>query len=235
VEPAIDAEPPLPDGDPGAVSLAMTPTPNQDCGTDPAGLLAGLGSACATFTVTNTGGLTSGALGVSLSDVVNFEIVGDTCTGNIFATDETCTIDVEHRPQDVNVAHDATLTVTEPSVADVTRTLSGIGISALSSAPESVDFGDVTVAVPTAGPALTITNAADTPTTAALAVTLGGVNAGEYSVVSDCAATVAAGATCTATVTFTPTAVAAGLTATLDITDATANKTVSIPLTGNGI
>jgi hypothetical protein len=232
-EPAIDAEPPLPDGDPGAVSLAVTPTPNQDCGIDPAGLLAGLGSACATYTVTNTGGLTSGALGVALSDLVNFEIVADTCTGNTFATDASCTIEVGHRPQDV-AAHDATLSVSEPSVADVTRTLSGVGISALSSAPPSGDFGDIAVGNSSAGTIFTITNAANTPPTGTLAVTLGGTDPGEFSVVSTCdAATVAAGATCTATVTFTPTTVGAKA-ASADITDGTGNKTVSIAVTGNG-
>jgi hypothetical protein len=235
VDPPVDAEPPLPDGDPGAVSLAVTPTPNQDCGIDPAGLLAGQGSACATYTVTNTGGLTSGALGVALSDVVNFEILADTCSGNSFATDETCTVEIGHRPQDVALNHDATLTVSEASVADVTRTLNGIGISALSSAPESAAFPDTTVGQSSAGIVLTITNAANTPATGTLAVTLGGTNPGEFSVVSDCdAATVAAGATCTATVTFSPT-VAAAAEATADITDGTANKTVSIPLSGTGI
>ncbi len=232
---APDAEPPLPDGDPGAVSLAIAPTPNQGCGTDPAGLLAGQGSACASYTVTNTGGLTSAALGVALSDLVNFEIATDTCTGAILATDATCTIAIGHRPQDL-AATNATLTVSEASVPDLTRTLSGTAISALSTDTLTVDFADTTVGDSTAGPLMTLTNAANTPTTGALTVTLVGANAGEFSVASTCdGATVVAAGTCTVTVSFVPTAVAAGNTATVEITDGTANKTVSIALTGNGI
>jgi hypothetical protein len=142
---------------------------------------------------------------------------------------------MEHRPQDV-AATNATLTVSEASVPDLTRTLSGTGISALSSDTLTVDFADTAVGNTTAGPLMTLTNAANTPATGTLAVTLNGVDAGEFSLVSTCdAATVAAGATCTVTVSFVPTTVAAGKTATADITDGTANKTVSITLTGNGI
>jgi hypothetical protein len=231
-----DAEPPLPDGNPGAVSLAITPTPNQDCGTDPAGLLAGQGSACATYTVTNTGGLTSAALGVALNDAVNFEILTDNCVGTTLVTDATCTIAMGHRPQDVAVLHNATLTLSEATVPDLTRTLSGTGTSALTSVPIDHAFGDVAVGNTVVGPVFTITNAANTPATAALTVALVGVDAGEFSQVSTCAgATVAATGTCTVTVSFTPAVAAVGKTAAAEITDGSANKTVSIALTGNGI
>jgi hypothetical protein len=74
------------------------------------------------------------------------------------------------------------------------------------------------------------------PGNAALAISsisVGGANANNFTQSNTCGASLAAGASCTITVTFAPTA-AGGLSATLSVTDAAAGSPQSVALNGTG-
>src|SRR6185312_7858232 len=70
------------------------------------------------------------------------------------------------------------------------------------------------------------------------ALTIGGIsvtgaNAGDFAETDNCPASLAAGATCTATVTFAPTA-AGARSASLTVTDAAADSPQTVALSGSG-
>lgn len=96
-----------------------------------------------------------------------------------------------------------------------------------------IDFPDTGVGTPAPAQAVTIRNAGRAPT-GTVAVVVGGLDSGEFSASGDCAGTIlAAGATCTAMVRWTPQS-PGGKRATLSVT-ASPGGTANVALTGTAI
>jgi hypothetical protein len=112
------------------------------------------------------------------------------------------------------------------------------GALPLSSKPASLTFGDQLVAQPSSPQTLTITNAGSSALTS-LKFQPSGANASDFGVPADkntCTSTLAAAATCTVEVIFTPDptkGVPAARAATLDVSFTPGSAPLAIPLTGN--
>jgi hypothetical protein len=64
-----------------------------------------------TFTLSNQGGQTSGALTIALSDTVNFSIQSNFCNGMMLGTPDTCTVTVRFNPGPATAPGDVTATL----------------------------------------------------------------------------------------------------------------------------
>ena len=185
----------------------------------------GASSAAQAVTVTNSGSAAAPVTGVSTTG--DFSQT-NTC-GSSIAAGSSCTVSVKFTPTTTG-SRTGNLTV---AAAGVTSTvpLSGTGVAPgpiLSPNPASLSFAGTVVGA--SAPAQTVT-VSNTGTTSA---TVSGVTAsGDFSQTNNCS-TVAVGASCAVTVTFTPTTGGARAGA-VTITSSANNSPTSIALTGSGI
>lgn len=220
--------------DPSATAFAATP--------------AGSTAAPITITVTNgssgddaTTRQSTGALSVVLSDTTNFSVdPTSTClntagtayqglplTAGANTGDESCTIIVNFKPAAAG-AKTTTVTVSAtPGGSPAAITLTGTGNSTLTSNPTSFTSPQTSFQFTHSG----------TGTTGVLRETLTGANASVYTIISDdCFGAKLTGSdTCTVVVAFLGTSSAtAAQTATLTVTDGTANNTGTVNLSVGG-
>ncbi len=121
-------------------------------------------------------------------------------------------------------------------VTTVTAALSGTGVAAapaVTLAPTTEDFGNVTTGVASATRTVQLTNSGNA-TLNISSITLTGTNAGDYSLTSHCGATLAAGAVCTVDVSVTPGGTGAR-TANLHFIDDAADTPQNVTMTVNGV
>ncbi|MGH9162683.1 MAG: choice-of-anchor D domain-containing protein, partial [Vicinamibacteraceae bacterium] len=206
------------------VSPALTVAPaNLDFGQVPVGATSGPMTAM----LRNTGD--APATELTFSPLENGFTADTTACGPTLPADESCQISITFSPTATGAAS-GTLTVTSAEEATASLALSGTGVTpTLTFTPAGLAFGDVPLG--TTGEAMTATleNTGDGAATA-----LSFVEAGEGFEVdtSDCETSLAAGASCEVSVTFTPAAAgpvestltvesAEGATATLDLSAGT--------------
>ncbi|HLY63749.1 MAG TPA: choice-of-anchor D domain-containing protein [Terriglobia bacterium] len=185
-------------------------------------------SAAETITLTNNGGA---ALTVSGIAVTGDFAQTNTC-GSSVAAGTNCTITVTFSPT-AQGARTGILTITDNSngVAGSTQTvaLSGSGTGpAVNLAPASVTFSGQLVNSTSAAQSVTLTNSG-----AATLTVAGIVAGGDYAQTNTCGSSVAAGASCTISVTFSPTA-AGSRAGTLTITDNGVGSPQTVTLSGMG-
>jgi hypothetical protein len=220
----------LVDGPPVIGALTLTPTsqsfPN-----------ATVGSASSTLSSTLTNA-TDSAISLSygtLSDISDFSVAGN-CPAIILSS-TSCTLNFTFKPQSAG-ALSATYSIYDLSNASspLNVALTGTGTAPAtpkaSLTPAALTFGSVAIAHTGTAQTVTLAN----PGGAALAITsvgLSGTNAGDYSIAANtCGTSLAAGASCTVTLNFTPAAVGTRA-ATLSVVDKVGTQTAS--LTGTGI
>ena len=193
-------------------------------------------AASATFTVSNGGGTATGPLTVSVSgsNPNDFVKSADTCNGTAVAAAATCTVTVSFKPSSAG-AKAASIIVAGTPGGSVTAAVTGTGISdaLLALTPQLQDFGTVTNGSTSNLVTFTVTNTGGVAS-GAIAQTLGGADAGQFTVASgSCSgATLAPGATCSVALRFAPTASGAKA-ATLSFT-ATPGGTKTATLLGTG-
>jgi hypothetical protein len=157
----------------------------------------------------------------------------NTC-GTGLAVGASCTIGVIFTPT-VSGILSGTLTVTDNAGSDLqTVPLSGTGIAAsVAFTPAGLTFADQTVGTTSPASVVTLSNTG----TAALTinnVAITGANSGDYAQSNTCGGSVAVGASCSISTTFTP--AAAGIrTASISVGDSATGSPQSVPLTGTGI
>jgi cytochrome c553 len=201
----------------------------------------GTTSAASTVTLSNTGNaaLSLASIGIGGLQAAEFGLVGggSCAAGGTVAAGASCTVLVSFAPQ-ASGARSATLTLTHNAAGGSSAVaLSGTGAVApqpsLSVAPNSVNFGNVTVGTNSASQTITLTNTGN----AALnfgSIALSGPNAAQFGRAGTCSVgvPVAAGASCTLVATFSPVALGT-VSATVAVTsNAPSNPTV--PLSGTG-
>ena len=148
--------------------------------------------------------------------------------GSSLSAGANCSIDVTFTPGALG-SRSATLTVTDDaSNSPQTIGVSGTGITPVTVSPTSLNFGNVTLGSSSTAPAVTLTNNQNVALTNISIV----ANA-PFSQVNTCGTSIAPGAKCKITVTFTP-AVLGTKTGAVTISDSAATSPQTIAVRGTG-
>ncbi len=179
--------------------------------------------------ITNTS--TTPATFNSISTTGDYTATGTCPTpGDPLAPATTCTEQITFTPTQTGPRTGTVSIATSLSTLPINAPLTGIGIqSHLQITPSALEFGSIAIGA-SANLNLTLANIGSAPVTN-LSLNL----TGDYALTVPCTATtLAPNATCTATITFTPTALGqrAG---TLTITSSDPNSPTLVPLTGTGV
>jgi hypothetical protein len=191
-------------------------------------------SAAKAITLSNPGSgtLTISTIAITGANLTEFTET-NTC-GTSVGPSGTCTISVTFTPATA-AAKTASVTVTDNSAGSPhSVNLTGTGILPFTATPNPLAFGNQGVNSMSAAKNVTLTN----NTSAAVAIsssTISGTNAADFAKsATTCGASLASKATCTISITFTP-STAAAETGTLTITDSAANSPQTVSLTGTGV
>jgi hypothetical protein len=220
-------------GSPQTVALSgtgtfVTVTPasltfaNQNVGTT---------STAQTITMRNVGTTTVTGVSIGLSGTNASDFARTTTCGATLAAGVSCTISVTFTPTDIGT-RTASITVGDSDPAGQQQTsLTGTGTSPIASvSPTSLTFAVQAVNTSSSASVVTLRNTGTGAMTIS-STTFTGTNAGDFSRTTTCGATLAAGGSCTISVTFRPTA-AGARTATLSIADNAAGNPHTVPLSG---
>jgi hypothetical protein len=182
-------------------------------------------SAAQTVTLSNTG---TAALSIT-SIAASAQYAQNNTCGTSMAAGANCTISVTFTPTATG-SQSGTITVTDStSGSPQTVTLSGTGVApGVSFAPTSLSFGNQNVNTPSAAQTVTLSNTG----TAALSIT-SIVASAQYAQSNTCGTSVAAGANCSISVTFTPSATGSDP-GTITVADSAASSTQTVALSGTG-
>jgi hypothetical protein len=141
----------------------------------------------------------------------------------------SCAIQVSFAPILVGAAS-GSITITD-NAGTQTVALSGTGSAPVTFSPTSLSFGNLVVQT-SATSTITLTNRLNTALTVSNVAVSG--TSGPFAVTSNTCASVAAGASCTVSVTFSPTTVGSA-TGTLTFTDSAVTSPQTVSLSGTGI
>ncbi|MCL4688274.1 MAG: choice-of-anchor D domain-containing protein [Burkholderiales bacterium] len=156
-----------------------------------------------TVTISNVGG---GPLSIAAVEVVGsgYAVTSQTCTSAPVTPSGSCTISMTFAPGSAgNVV--ATLRLisnapASPTLIGLTGEGTALAVGTLAATPATLDFGTREIGTTTAAQSITVSNAGSAP------VTVSGITAsGDYAQTNDCSLLESA-ATCTISITFTPTA-----------------------------
>ena len=193
-------------------------------------VVAGSSGSPTTLTVTNTGGVATGAITAMRggADMSDFAITSNTCS--TLSPGVSCLIGVTFTPAAIG-AKTASLTVTSSPGGSAAATLSGTGVIAgtLTITPESKAFGGALPGATTSATSFTVRNTGGTSTTA-ITTSVTGTHAAQFPISAGdtCqGAILAPSATCTLSVTFAPSAPAGGKTAQLSVSSSTGGTAVA--------
>jgi len=205
-------------------------------------------SAAQTLTLKNTGASTLAGIVISLSESSQTDIVrahvsvtssidyGATTTcGSTLAAGATCTIAITFDPQSLG-SLPGTVTVTDnasnsPQSASLTGTGTAAAAPIATLTPAKLAFNSTT-GTASAAQTATLQNSGNAALSIS-AITLTGANPADFSQTNTCGSSLAAGATCTISVVFTP-ASAASFAATLSVADNSAGSPQTSALSGTG-
>jgi parallel beta-helix repeat protein len=209
------------------------PFPNSSVSVAPSALnfgsvATGSTSTAQTVTVSNP---TSSAASVSSVSASGDFAQTNTC-GSSIAAGGSCTVSVKFTPT-VAGSRTGTLTVSAGGTTNAvslsgTGTSVGGGSATLTASPAALSFGSAAVGSTTAAQSVTVTN------TGSAAASVSSVSAGApFAETSTCGTSIAAGASCTVSVKFTPTATG-GASASLTVASNATNPSLTVALTGTG-
>jgi outer membrane protein assembly factor BamB len=179
--------------------LTVSPTFAPDYGT----VLDGTSSLPTTFTITNFGSSATTAITDTLSgaDPAQFRVTSDGCAGAALAGGASCAVGVAFAPTLPGI-RTATLALSAATGGSASASLSGAG-DALSIDPAAKDYGTVLDGTSSPPATFTVTNRS----TIMVSPTIASLAGSQFTASSDnCSgAALAAGATCSVAVAFTPT------------------------------
>jgi hypothetical protein len=231
-------------GSPHSVSLsgtgtqpapAVTLTPSLSFGSQRVGTTSAAQQA--TLTNSGTAPLAISSIGVTGTNAAEYAQT-NTCPASpsTLAAGASCTISVTFSPSATG-SRTASVSVADNAAGSPhTVTLSGTGTQpAVTLTPASLTFGGQTLGTTSAAQTVTVTNSGTAPL-AISSILLGGTNAGDFAQTNTCPTVpslLAANASCTVSVTFTPPATGTR-SATVTINDDAPANPHGIPLTGTG-
>jgi hypothetical protein len=199
----------------------------------------GQSSPATTFTLTNGGGVATGALGVSLggTNASQFKIDSDSCTGaQLAATTGTCAISVHFAPSAGTVGSvQATLDVTGNPGGTTAATLTGVALApaTLGISPTTEPFGTFAWDVPSPPQTFTVTNTGGVAS-GTLITSINGANAQDFATSSDTCSgqKLPPNGSCTVNANYSPSNHPLGaLAASLNVGDGTVSATAQLSAT----
>ena len=193
----------------------------------------GTKSAAQTVTFTNTSSIKLNITSIALTGSNPGDYAQTNTCGSSVAGGGTCTFSVTFTPAATGIRK-ADVTITDNTYSGSQNlSLSGTGsYAAVNLVPSSLTFPKQTVGTRSTSKVVTLTNTSNVPLTISK-ISLTGANPGDYSQTNTCGSGVASKATCTFTVTFTPTT-SGTRTASVTITDNTSTGSNAIVLAGTG-
>jgi FtsP/CotA-like multicopper oxidase with cupredoxin domain len=199
--------------------------------------VVGTQSATQQMTLTNTGpaGLGITAIALTGANPGDFTQTSTCPVGGTIAPGGSCRVTMRFAPTAVG-KRTATLAITtnDPGTPIANVSLTGTGIqAAVSLTPTSHDFGAVTARSTSAPFAFTLTNSGTAPLTINR-INFGGANPNRFNQTNNCGASLAIGASCTISVTFTPQRAGTAYPATLQIAENAPGSPQTATLTGTG-
>jgi hypothetical protein len=187
-------------------------------------------------TLTNSGNAALSITGIAVTGTNAADYAqSNTCPASL-AAGASCTISVTFTPSATG-SRAASVTVTDNAAGSPhTVSLTGAGTQpAVTLAPTSVSFGSQVVGTTSAPQTATLTNSGTAPL-AISSILLGGTNSANFAQTNNCPlvpSLLAAGASCTISATFTPSATGSR-SATVTITDDAPGSPHALPLSGTG-
>ena len=225
-----------------APAVALSP-PTVNFGSVPEGTV----SSTRMVTLTNTGGAPLAVTNVATSggDAAEFQIVSDSCSGNVIEPAGSCTVVVDFQPgfgDTPGTAYGTSLVFSDnapggPQSVALVGTAAQPLQPAVTVTPNPVNFGATVIGVEGSVQTVTVTNTGAAPL-AISGVTIAGVNAADFTIVTNSCTNVDPGMSCTLQIQFTPSAADAGLpgeSAVLQLTDNAPDSPQDIPLLGIGV
>jgi hypothetical protein len=202
----------------------------------------GTTSAAQTITLSNSGtaALTINSISLTGTNSADFAQT-NTCplSPSTLAAGAHCTFSVTFTPGATGT-RGASVSVSDNAASSPQSiALSGTGVTpapVVSFSPTNVAFGNQNVGTTSSPQSVTMTNTGTAALTIS-SITLAGTNAGDFSETNNCpisSSTLAAGASCTLTMAFTPSATGAR-SASVSLSDNAANSPQSLPLSGTGV
>jgi hypothetical protein len=221
-----------------AATAAAAAAPAGSFTATPAALAYGtaalnVASAVRVVTVTNTGRAALSIAGVSLTGSAANQFSQTNNCGSALGVGASCSIGVVFKATTAG-AKTASLNVTAGGAAAQSVALTGTGaVPVYGVSPSSLAFGSEQTTVASAPQTVTVTNSGTVALPLA-GISLTGTNANQFTQSSNCAAPLAAGASCSIGVVYKPTAAGAH-TATLTVNGGGGAAAQSVALTGTGI
>ena len=215
-----------------APQAVLSPTslsyPNQTTGTT---------SAAQTVTLSNPGSGTLTITGISLAGMNPGDFAQTNTCGSSLAAAASCIISVTFTPASA-ASFSATVSVADNATGSPqTAALSGTGVAPAAPqavlSPTSLSYPNQTTGTTSAAQTVTLSN----PGNATLTITgisLAGTNPGDFAQTNTCGSSLAAAASCTISVTFTP-ASAASFSATVSVADNATGSPQTAALSGTGV
>jgi hypothetical protein len=192
--------------------------------------VVGTTSSAAPITLTNTGNATLNITSVTIAGTNSGDFSQTNTCGASLAANASCTLSVTFTPT-ASGLRSGSLTITDsasPATQSVSLTGTGVATPLVSLSPPSLTFPAQKVGTSSSAQSVTLKNTGS----AVLSITSITVS-GDFSQTNTCGSSLAANASCTLSVTFTPTA--SGLrSGSLTITDNASPATQTVSLTGTG-
>lgn len=184
-------------------------------------------------TLSNTGTASMAITSITLSGTNASNFAQTNNCGTSLAAGANCAINITFTPSATGT-RTATLSVVDnASGSPHNVSLSGTGaVPVVSLSPTSVAFGNQAVSTTSSARSITLSNTGGA-SMAITGITLTGTNASDFARTTTCGATLAGGASCTISVTFTP-AAGGARSASVSITDDATGSPHTVALTGTG-
>jgi Cep192 domain 4/Abnormal spindle-like microcephaly-assoc'd, ASPM-SPD-2-Hydin/HYDIN/CFA65/VesB-like, Ig-like domain len=196
----------------------------------------GTTSATQIITLVNSGNATLNISNIGVTGAVSGEFTETNTCGASVAQNTTCTISIRFTPSSVGMVLATLNIIDNASAMPQTVNLSGSGEStapSVSFSPTSLSFPGQTVGTSSAAKTVTLSNTGNAALTLS-SIALTGTNAADFAQSNNCGSSVAAGASCTLSVTFTPSA-SGTRSATLSVTDNASGSPQSVSLSGSAV
>ena len=195
----------------------------------------GSSSAAQTITISNTG---AAPLNIS-----SFQVTGANTTDfnmsskcpYVIAAGSNCSLSVVFAPSAVGARMASLIVIDNAGTSNqiVSMTGTGTGTPQIALSPASLKFGSASIGGSGATKSITLSNTGSGPLTIST-IALSGTNSADFKQSTTCGATVAAGATCTFSLTFSP-GVQGVRTAALTLTTNVAGSASTVSLSGTGL
>ena len=183
----------------------------------------GTSSTPQTITVTNTGGAALGISGIAANQP--FAVMTSTCTGNL-AGGASCSVSISFTPHTSGSVTGAFTITDNASGSPQSVPLTGTTPAAVSLSPSSLTFSGQAIGTTSVAQTVSLTNAGGA------SLSISSISASQpFAQTNNCPASLAGGASCTISVTFTPQS-SGSASGAVSITDNASGSPQSVTLTG---